>query len=419
MCVKAEIFAIGTELLMGELTDTNSAWLAARLPALGIDLQGVSILGDHLAMLTEGLTRALQRVDLVLTTGGLGPTQDDLTREGIAAALGETPTVDAAMVQEIARSFQRRGRDMPAPNIKQAQLIPSAQFLRNPYGSAPGWWVERAGKILVAMPGPPVETHPMWDDQIAPRLRQMVTGQITLTRNIKTMGLSEAAVDEKIAEYFGQANPSLGIYSKADGIHLRMIARARDTATAQALIAPMEAAIMTQLAPYVWGYDDETPAQAVGTLLTAHGLTLATMESGTGGYLANSMTEGPDSAVYFKGGVVVSSPVMPLAYGVPAEVLQQHGTVSQESAMAMAQAIRGQLGADVGIGITGVPGPQALEGQPVGLAYFAIASGNTGHVEEMRVSPRRMTLKRRVSNAALIALSKLLRGERDAKGYHW
>ena len=121
--MKAEIFAIGTELLMGELTDTNSAWLAARLPALGIDLQGVCILGDHLAMLTEGLTRALQRVDLVLTTGGLGPTQDDLTREGIAAALGETPTVDAAMVQEIARSFQRRGRDMPAPNIKQAQLI--------------------------------------------------------------------------------------------------------------------------------------------------------------------------------------------------------------------------------------------------------------------------------------------------------
>jgi nicotinamide-nucleotide amidase len=417
--VKAEIFAIGTELLMGELTDTNSAWLAARLPALGIALQGVSILGDHLAMLTEGLTRALQRADLVLTTGGLGPTQDDLTREGIAAALGESLTIDATMLEEIAGYFQRRGQDMPAPNIKQAQLISSAQFLRNPYGSAPGWWVERAGKIIVAMPGPPVETHPMWDEQIAPRLRQRVTGQITLTRSIKTMGLSEAAVDAMIAECFGQINPYLGIYSKADGIHLRMIARARDTATAQALIAPMEAAIMTQLAPYVWGYDNETPEQAVGTLLKARGLTLATMESGTGGYLANSITEGPDSAGYFKGGTVVSSPVMPLAFGVPTEVVQQHGLVSQESAVAMAQAIRGQLGADFGIGITGVPGPQVLEDQPVGLAYFAIASATTVHVEEMRVSPRRMTLKRRVSNAALIALSKVLRGERDAKGYHW
>jgi nicotinamide-nucleotide amidase len=370
-------------------------------------------------MLTEGLTRALQRANLVLTTGGLGPTQDDLTREGIAAALGETPTVDAAMVQEIMRYFQRRGRDMPAPNIKQAHLIPSAQFLRNPYGSAPGWWVEHAGKILVAMPGPPAETHPMWDDQVAPRLRQIVTGNITLRRSIKTMGLSEAAVDEKIAEFFGQANPYLGIYSKADGIHLRMIARARDTATAQALIAPMEEALVSRLAPYIWGYDDETPEQAVGTLLKAHGLTLATMESGTGGYLANTITEVPDSAVYFTGGVVVSSPVMPLAYGVPAEVLQQHGAVSQESAVAMAQAIRGQLGADFGIGITGVPGPQAIEGQPVGLAYFAIASANTVHVEEMGVAPRRMTLKRRVSNAALIALSKLLRGERNIKGYNW
>ena len=295
----------------------------------------------------------------------------------------------------------------------------STQFLHNPYGSAPGWWVERGGKIIVAMPGPPVETHPMWDDQVAPRLRQMVTGQITLTRNIKTMGLSEAAVDEKIAECFGQTNPYLGIYSKADGIHLRMIARAYDTAAAQALIAPMEEALMTRLAPYVWGYDNETPEQAVGTLLKARGLTLATMESGTGGYLANTITEVPDSAMYFTGGVVASSPLMPLAYGVPAEVLQQHGTVSQQSAVAMAQAIRSRLGTDFGIGITGVPGPQAMEGQPVGLAYFAIASANTVHVEEMRVSPRRMTLKRRVSNAALIALSKLLRGERDAKGYNW
>lgn len=417
--MKAEIFAIGTELLMGELTDTNSAWLAARLPALGIELQGVSIFGDNLTRLAEGFRRALQRVDMVLTTGGLGPTQDDLTREGIAGALGETPTVDAEMLQEIERYFERRGRDMPAPNIKQAHRIPSAQFLRNPYGSAPGWWVELAGKIIVAMPGPPAETHPMWDDQVAPRLSQLTTGNITLTRNIKTMGLSEAAVDEKIAEFFGRENPYLGIYSKADGIHLRMIARARDAVAAQALIAPMEEGIISRLAPYVWGYDDETPEQAVGQLLKARGQTLATMESGTGGYLANSITESPDSTEYFKGGVVVSNPAMFLAYGFPAEVLQQHGTVSQESAVAMAQTVRTQLGADIGLAITGVPGPHAMAGKPIGLAYFAIASASALHTEEMHVAPRRITMKRRVSNAALIALSKLLRGERDTQGYHW
>lgn len=417
--MKAEIFAIGTELLMGELTDTNSAWLAARLPALGIELLGVSLLGDSLAMLTDGFSRALQRADLILTTGGLGPTQDDLTREGIAAALGESPAVDAAMLGEIEGYFRQRGRDMPAPNVKQAHCIPSSQFLRNPYGSAPGWWVERNGKIIVAMPGPPVETHPMWDEQVAPRLSQLATGNITLTRTVKTMGLSEAAVDEKIAACFGQENPYLGIYSKADGIHLRMIARARDLDAARSLIVPMEEAILSQLAPYVWGYDDETPEQAVGRLLKARGLTLASMESGTGGYLANSLTDGPDSATYFQGGVVASSPAILLAYGVSADVLRQHGLVSRENAAAMAQAARAQMRADVGLGITGVPGPEALAGQPIGLAYFAIATDRTVCIEETRVAPRRITLKRRVSNAALIALSKILQGAQQGAGYHW
>jgi nicotinamide-nucleotide amidase len=409
--VNAEIFAIGTELLMGELTDANSSWLAARLPALGITLQRVSLLGDNLAMLAAEFSRALLGADLVVTTGGLGPTQDDLTREAIAAALHETPTVHAETLQEIARYFQQRGRDMPAPNIKQAHGIPSAQFLRNPYGSAPGWWAEKHGKIIVALPGPPAEMHPMWEEQVAPRLRQIATGTIMLTRTIKTMGLSEAAVDERLADCFGRENPYLGIYSKADGIHLRMIARARDVSTAQTLIKPVEEAILIQLAPYVWGYDGETPEQAVGQLLMARGETLATMESGTGGYLAHSITDVADSAVYFKGGVVVSSPALSSAHGVPPEVLQQHGTVSQESAIAMARAIREQLGATFGIGVTGVPGPAAVEGKPVGLAYFAIASASTVHAQEMRVSPRRLTLKRRVANAALIELSKLLRGE--------
>ena len=195
------------------------------------------------------------------------------------------------------------------------------------------------------------------------------------------MGLSEAAVDESIAEFFGRENPYLGIYSKADGIHL-MIARARDVSTAQAMIQPVEEAIVTRLAMYVWGYDDDTPEQAAGKILTERGLTLATMENCTGGYLVNSITEVPDSAAYFKGGVVAYSQEMHLANGVPLEVMQQHGTVSQASATAMAQAIRAQLGADFGIGVTGVPGPLAVEGKPVGLAYFSIASASTVHEQE-------------------------------------
>ncbi|MGE3536144.1 MAG: CinA family nicotinamide mononucleotide deamidase-related protein [Candidatus Tectimicrobiota bacterium] len=409
--MKAEIFAVGTELLMGELADSNSTWLAARLPALGIELQRASMLGDNLGLLSAGLSQALQRVDLVVTTGGLGPTQDDLTREAIAAALQETVTVQGDMLKDIERYFQQRGRDMPAPNIKQAHLIPSARFLRNPYGSAPGWWAERDGKIIVALPGPPAEMHPMWEEQVEPCLSQIATGNITIRRNIKTMGLSEAAVDERIAEFFGRENPYLGIYSKADGIHLRLIARAPDVAAARMLIAPVEAAIVQRLAAYVWGYDDETPEQAAGLLLSARGHTLATMEQGTGGYLANSITEVPNSGGYFKGGLVAPGPAIPATYGVPQAVLQQYGSVSQESAIAMAQAAREQLGADFGIGVTGIPGPAAVEQKPIGLAYFAIATAHGVQAQEMRVPPRRITLKRRVSNTALIELCKLLRAE--------
>jgi nicotinamide-nucleotide amidase len=411
--VKAEIFSIGTELLMGELTDTNAAWMAARLPALGIQLQGIAIIGDSLAMLTEGFSRALQRADIIFTTGGLGPTQDDLTREAIAATLQETPTVHEGALQELERTFQQRGRRMPSPNIKQVHLIPSAQFLPNRLGTAPGWWVERHGKIIVAMPGPPAEMHPMWEEQVESRLRQIATGEVTITRNIKTMGLSEAAVDETIAEFFGRENPYLGIYSKADGIHLRLIARAGDAATAHEMIRPVEDAIVTRLAPYVGGYDNETPEQAVGKLLKERGWTLATMEYCTGGYLANSITEVPDSAVYFKGGVVAHSQEMHIAHGVPAGVMRQHGAVSQASATAMAQAIRAQLGADFGIGVTGVLGPSAVTDRPMGLAYLAIASARAVQEQEMRVPPRRITIKRRVSNTALIELCKLLRGERS------
>jgi nicotinamide-nucleotide amidase len=418
--MQAEIFAIGTELLMGELMDANSAWLAARLPALGIELRRVSLLGDHLITLSDAIAQALQGVDLIITTGGLGPTQDDLTREAIAAALHETPTVHAEILQTIERYFQQRGRDMPAPNIKQAHSIPSSQFLPNPYGNAPGWWVEKQGKILIALPGPPAEMHPMWDERVAPRLSQLATGSITLTRTIKTMGLSEAAVDAKLTAFFGQENPYLRIYSKADGIHLRMIARARDTATAQTLLHPVEAAIMEQLAPYVWGYDEETPAQAVGRGLVERGATLATMESGTGGYLANTLTDMADSEVYFKGGIVVACPTLDLPHGLPPDVLHQDGAVSQASAIAMAQAVRAQFHATFGLGVTGVPEPGEREGKPVGLAYFAIASAETVHTQEMRVAPRRITLKRRGANAALIELSKLLRGDQCAHiKAHW
>ena len=413
--MKAEIFSIGTELLMGELTDTNAAWIAGQLPPLGIQLQWVSIIGDDLGMLSDAFTRGLQRSDVIFTTGGLGPTQDDLTREAVAQALGETPTVQAEVMEGLERYFAGRGMTMPSHNIKQAHLIPSARFVRNRNGTAPGWWVEKDGRIIVCMPGPPGEMQPIWEEEVAPRLRELVDDEVTITRNIKTLGMSEAAIDEEISEFFGHANPYLGIYSKADGIHLRIIARSRDEAAGRELIAPVESAIVDRLGPYIWGYDDETPEQAAGQALAERGLTLATMESCSGGFLANSITDQPGSSSYYKGGVVAVTEDLLRSSGVPSGIIERNGTVSRPTAMAMAQAARSTLGADYGIGITGVIGPEVVEEQPVGQVYVAIAGIKDSRELEFRTPPRRIVIKRRVSNTALTELRKLIVAESATK----
>ena len=408
--MKAEIIGIGTELLMGELTDTNSSWIAGRLPALGIELQWVSIIGDDLPKLTEAFKRGMQRSDIIFTTGGLGPTQDDLTREAIAAALSEAPTIQQEVVEDLERYFAARGGPMPKHNIKQANLIPSARFVPNRNGTAPGWWAERDGKIIICMPGPPNENHSMWEEQVEPQLAALINSEVTITRNIKTMGMSEGAVDEIISEFFGVENPYLGIYSKADGIHLRVIARARDSQTAQGLIAPVEYAIHERLGKYIWGYDDDTPSQAAGQSLIAKGLSVAVIEMCTGGALTNNITDSTDSLAYFKGGTVAYDREGLLAYGVPADVMNRYGVVSQQSANAMANIIRRNLNADLGVAVTGVPGPGEFEGKPLGLAYICVTNGQQTREMEMRLPPRQVTIKRRVPNQALIELRRLVEG---------
>ena len=406
--MKAEIMGIGTELLMGELTDTNSSWIASRLPALGIELQWVSIIGDDLPRLTEAFKQGMERSDIIFTTGGLGPTQDDLTREAIAAAFGETPIIQQEVVEDLERYFAARGGPMPQHNIKQANLIPSARFVPNRNGTAPGWWAARDGKIIICMPGPPGENQSMWEEQVEPQLAGLIEDEVTITRNIKTMGMSEGAVDEIVSEFFGVENPYLGIYSKADGIHLRVIARAKDTATAYAMIAPVEKAIHERLGEYVWGYDDDTPEQAAGKSLMEKSLSVAVMEMCTGGALANSITDNPNSISYFKGGNVAYDGAALRSCGVPGEVMEKHGVVSQETANAMAETVRRNLNADVGIAVTGVPGPGEFEGKPLGLAYICVSNGEKIRGMEMRLPPRRVTVKRRVPNQALIELRRLV-----------
>ena len=406
--MKAGIVSIGTELLLGEVVDTNASYIASQLPLLGLDLQAVIVVSDRIQSLVEAFAQAWQRFDIVFATGGLGPTQDDLTREAIAQVLGEQMTVSPGLEKDLRALFSAMGRDMPPTNIKQATLIPSAQSIPNPRGTAPGWWVEKDGKIMVAMPGPPVEMQRMWEVEVMPRLRAKVRHKAVLLRTLKCIG-SEADVGEKASPVFAMCNPVLGVYAKPDGIHLRLIARAVDDAKAAGLIAEAEGKLRNALSNQIWGTDYDTLESVVGALLTRRQLTMATMESCTGGLLASTITDVPGSSAYFKGGFVAYTNEMKTSLGVDARLIEKHGSVSREVAEAMAETARRRLKADIGVAVTGVAGPDELEGKPPGLAYIGIAEKQKTRSIEGRYPPRRVDVKRLVvTNALYLVIQALL-----------
>jgi nicotinamide-nucleotide amidase len=412
--MQAELLSIGTELLLGEILDTNAQYIAARLPPMGIDLYYVSKVGDNLDRLSEVIGRAWDRSDLVITTGGLGPTEDDLTREAIARALGETPSIDEALERQLREFFASRGVVMPERNVKQATLIPSARAIQNPRGTAPGWWVERDGRIIVAMPGPPVEMQHMWEREVAPELERRHSGEILVSRTLKTAGMGEGHIDERVSPLLKSTNPSIGVYARADGVQLRIAAKAASREEAYRLIQPVEAEVRRLLGDIVWGADDDTFEGVVGDLLLRYGLTLATMESCSGGLLANTITNVPGSSQYFRGGFVAYATEQKITWGVSADVIAEHGVISAECAREMARVAREQLSADVGVGITGVAGPDPQEGQPPGTLHVAV---DAGFAEPQSISYQfpqsREAVKRR---AVMTALALMRRTLLDWKG---
>jgi len=410
--MKAEIISIGTEILLGEILDTNTQYIASRLPALGIDLYYTSVVGDNLGRLVEVIRRARERSDLVITTGGLGPTEDDLTREAIAQVLGEESTVDPELERGLRELFASRGFPMPERNVKQAALISSARAIPNPRGTAPGWWVEHDGRVIVAMPGPPTEMQLMWEAEVAPELERRRPGAVLIVRTLKTVGVGEAAVDEMVSPLLKSSNPSIGVYSRADGIHLRIAAKAASAEEARRLIEPVEEEARRILGGAVWGADDDTLAGAVGAMLRERGLTLATMESCTGGLLASTITDVPGSSDYYKGGLVSYATEMKIAWGVEREVIAEHGVISAECAQSMARAARERLGADVGIGVTGVAGPDRQEEKPVGTVHIAVALRERPPRTTSYIMPQgREAVKRRAVTTALALLRRVLLDE--------
>lgn len=405
----AEIISIGTELLMGELVDTNSAFLASELAKLGIEVRFITKVGDDPDRLRDTINRAFTRSDITLTSGGLGPTSDDLTRETIAAVFGEEMSVQDDLLAHLKAQFANRGFPMPETNIKQATLIPSAQALPNPMGTAPGWWAERDGSAIVAMPGPPREIQQMWANEVAPRLRERNSGVAILTRNLKTFGISEGGLDEMLSPLFASENPLLGIYSKQDGIHLRAIATAPTQAAAAALIAPMEAEIRRVIGDdAIWGEDDDTPESKAIALLQEKRLTLGVMEAFTGGLLLSNLSEVEGNESVLAGGAVVRSEDALARQGVSPALIAQHGAASPQVAEDMARAACDLFAADVGIAITPLA-QTASDISPAGASYIGVAMGDRRASTAGQYPARRLRIRARAATHALLALTRFLR----------
>lgn len=398
--MRAEILSVGTELLLGQITDTNANYLATQLAALGIDLFFVSQVGDNLDRLTETLRRARDRSDIVIMTGGLGPTEDDLTREAISAVLGEQPIVDTALETELRAYFEGRGITMPARNVKQAWTIPSVTPLHNPVGTAPGWWAERDAKIVVAMPGVPHEMKRMWENEVIPRLRPL-TGAIIFTRTLRVAGLGESTVEERLDPFLHETNPTIATYAKRDAVDVRLTAKSETMEQARELVQGLEMRVREVLGTHVFGVDADTPQSVALEMLVQRHLTLATMESCTGGLLASLLTDVPGSSNAFVGGLVSYSNTLKADWGVPEKVLRDHGAISAETALAMARAVRARLRSDVGVGITGVAGPDVQEGKPVGTVHIAVSTPTSERASEQHFRGARAEIKWRAAVTAL------------------
>jgi nicotinamide-nucleotide amidase len=406
--MKAEIISIGTELLLGEITDTNASFLASQLPSLGIDLYFISTAGDNQQRLVNTLKQAWQRSELIITTGGLGPTQDDITRESIAELLQEAITIDPTLVQKLKELFCYRKLDMPQSNIKQASIIPSAQPLNNPRGTAPGWWVERDGHIIAAMPGPPYEMQFMWENEVLPRLKMKMQSGTIVSRTLKSFGIGEAKVDELVSQFLSSTNPTIGVYAKRDGIHLRITSKSPDKEQAERLINERENDIRAILKDNIWGADTDTIEGIVGELLIKKGFTLATMESETGGLLAQAITSIPKSSIYYKGGMVVYSDEARKAIGIDDNVISRYTSASIEMAEAMASRAREKFNAHIGIGITVIVEPTGAEDKPVGSTFISIDDGTTKLSFSRNAPGQQHQIKQRAVISSLFELRKIL-----------
>jgi nicotinamide-nucleotide amidase len=391
-------------MLLGDLVDTNSAWISQRLAGLGVGIYRHTTVGDNPERLVAALRQAASASDLVVTTGGLGPTSDDLTNACISTLTGREMVEYPEAREHVDRMFQKFGREPTANNYKQALFPEGTELIPNPVGTAMGALVEWEGTLFATLPGVPPEMKSMFEATLEPLIRACSEGSI-VSKTLHFAGIGESAVAEKVQEFLDATDPTVAPLAGQGRVRLRITTRAATEKEAQEKIAPVEKEMIARLSEYYFGEDDETLESAVGRLLQERGATLVLAESCTGGLLAKRLTDMPGSSAYFQEGLVTySNESKERLLGVPHDLIVEHGAVSEPVAREMAEGARRVSGADYGLSVTGVAGPDGgTQEKPVGLVFVGISDSNNTFAEKLDLTAwarSRGSIRERSANRA-------------------
>lgn len=415
--MRAIILTIGDELLIGQIINTNASWLGEQLGASGIDLVRVTTIGDDAPELYRELERSLADSDLLILTGGLGPTHDDITRDVLSDYFDAELRFDADLSAAIEGRFKDRGRRMPESNRSQAMVPEGFEVLPNPWGTAPGLWrevqVDGSDRLIAVLPGVPHEMKGLFRSEIQTRLRARKDLRVIRHRTLRTAGIGESALQERIGDLSDVLSPRLRLafLASSSGVRLRMSAFAPSASAADVLLSRLERRLRARIEPYIYGTDDQTLEEVVGRMLADAGLTIAVAESCTGGHVSHQITNVSGSSAYMKGGIVAySNEVKIELLGVDPATLEREGAVSRPVAESMAERIRDLLGADIGLSTTGVAGPTGgTADKPVGTVWIAYADERGAHAFLLHLVTDRILNKELTSTALLNALRRHLR----------